>query len=85
MLELVTRRFLKVGSTHGANYVKEANDIVTGDPESSMFMYNDRPIVRRTYLKCMYCRYRLKPKVCEKFACTRDERKDDKSIIFCRI
>ena len=28
---------------------------------------------------------RLKPKVCEKFACTRDERKDNKSIIFCRI
>ena len=84
-MELVTRKFLKVGTFYGANYVKEASDVVTGDPESSMYLFNDRPIVRREYLKCMYCRFRLKPKVCEKFACTSNERKDNKSIIFCKI
>ena len=84
-MELVTRKFLKVGSTYGASYVQEASDIVTGDPESSMYIYNNRPIVRREYLKCMSCRYRLKPKVCEKFACTSSERKDGKSIIFRKV
>lgn len=84
-MELVTRKFLKVGSTYGVNYVQEASDIVTGDPESSMYIYNNRPIVRREYLKCMYCRFRLKPNVCEKFACTSSERKDNKSIIFRKI
>lgn len=84
-MELVTRKFLKVGSTYGVNYVRDASEIVTGNPESSMYVYNDRPVVRREYLKCMDCRFRLKPKICEKFACTSAERKDNKSIVFCRI
>lgn len=84
-MELVVRKFLKVGSTYGVNYVKDASDIYTGDPESSMYMYNDRPIVRREYLKCMSCRFHHKPEICEKFACTRSERKDNKSIVFSRI
>lgn len=84
-MELVTRKFLKVGSTYGTNYVQEASDFVVEDPESSMYDYSNRPIVRREYLKCMSCRFRLKPKVCDKFACTCNERKDGKSIIFRKI
>lgn len=84
-MELVTRKFLKVGSTYGTNYVRDASEIVRENPESSMYDFNNRPIVRREYLKCMDCRFRFKPKICEKFACTSSERKDNKSIVFYRI
>lgn len=84
-MELIKRREIKIGGTYGMNYVREASDLLTGDVESSMYMYNDRPIVRREYLKCMSCSFHHKPKVCEKFACTSGERKDGKSIVFRKI
>ena len=84
-MELVTRKFLKIGSTYGTNYVKEAGEDSREDPESSMYDYNNRPISRREYLKCLSCRFRLKPKICEKFACMRNERKDNQSVYFQKI
>lgn len=84
-MELIKRREIKIGGTYGSNIVEDATDFWTGDVESSMYMYNDRPIVRGEYLKCMSCRFHHKPKICEKFACTRGERKDGNSIVFKKI
>jgi len=82
-MELVKRKFLNIGSTYGVNVCLSAEDVYR-NPESSMFIYNNRPIVRREYLKCCSCRFQFYPKRCEKFACMRDERKDNISVFFGR-
>ena len=84
-MELVKRRFLNIGSTYGPNLCREATDDGRIDPESSMYDYNDRPIRRGEYFKCYHCRFRLKPKICDKFACMRNERKDGVSVYFDRL
>ena len=84
-MELVKRKFINVGSAYGVNICKEAIGERRIDPESSMYDYDDRPIVRGKYYKCLYCRFGLKPKMCEKFACMRNERKDGKSVYFSRL
>ena len=84
-MELVKRRFLNIGSTYGSNLCREATDDGRIDPESSMYDYNDRPIRRGEYFKCYHCRFRLKPKICDKFACMRNERKDGVSVYFGRL
>lgn len=82
-MELIKRRYLRVGTFYGMNQCKEYSGY--GDPESSLFLYNARPIVRREYVKCWNCSFKLKTKVCEKFACTKAERKDGKSVYFEKI
>ena len=82
-MEIVKRKFLNVGSCYGSNVCVEA---IAGkdDPESSKFMYNNRPLKRGGYHKCIFCRFEHKSKLCDKFACMRGERKDGKSVFFSR-
>ena len=82
-MEIVKRKFLNVGSTYGINECREAV-FEREDPESAKFIYNDRPLKRGGYLKCIFCRFEHKPHMCEKFACMRSERKDGKSVLFTR-
>ena len=83
-MEIVKRKFLNVGSTYGVNVCKEA--VLGGDdPDSPKFMYNNRTIGRRGLYKCIFCRFEHKPAMCERFACMKNERKDDKSVFFGRI
>ena len=84
-MELVKRRFLNIGSTYGANICCEATEDSRIDPESSMYDYNNRPVKRGEYYKCHHCRFKFKPKVCDKFACMRNERKDGVSAYFDRL
>ena len=48
-MELVKRKFLNIGSTYGVNVCLSAEDI--DEPESSMYLYNNRPI-KRIYAIC---------------------------------
>lgn len=83
-MEIVKRKFLNVGSTYGVNVCKEAV-FIGEDPESSKFIYNNRPIGRGGLYKCIFCRFEHKPAMCERFACMKNERKDGKSVFFGRI
>lgn len=83
-MELVKRRQIKIGTVYGGSYCVEACDDVY-DPESSMFMYDNRKPERGGYYKCLNCTLRHRKKGCEKMACLRAERKDGKSVLFNRI
>lgn len=83
-MEIVKRKFLNVGSNYGRNECREAV-FEREDPESAKFIYNDRPLKRGGYLKCIFCRFEHKPAMCERFACMKNERKDGKSVFFGRI
>ena len=83
-MELVKRKFLNIGSTYGVNVCLSADEM-DEEPESSMYMYNNRPIKRGRYLKCSSCRFKPYPQRCDKFACMRNERKDGKSVFFGRL
>jgi len=82
-MELVKRKFLNIGSTYGANVCLSA-DTIYSEPESSMYMYNNRPIKRGEFHKCSSCRFKPYPQRCDKFACMKNERKDGKSVYFDR-
>lgn len=82
-MELVKRKFLNIGSCYGVNVCLDAEKRFGDEAETSMFMFNNRPLIRGHFYKCIFCRFQHKP-MCDKFACMRGERKDGKSVYFGR-
>ena len=83
-MELVKRKYLNIGSTYGVNVCLSASELYD-EPESSMFMYNNRPVKRGEFYKCSSCRFKHYPERCDKFSCMSNERKDGVSVFFGRI
>lgn len=78
-MDIVKLREVRIGTIIGMRQCIDASRYYE-EPESSMYMYNDRPIVKGEYDKCRSCAYRHK-KQCGKIACMSFERKDGKSVI----